>query len=353
MSGHWLDSSPPWPEPMSHPPPYGYESLHQAGLPGWWRPVMGVLLLGVTTYAFAPFVAQLCLAVWFALRGEPVVVGMNDVLDMSEPSPAGLAIVNLILASGIVGAWFVSSMVHGLKPRWLASIQPRLRWRFLGLCLGLAVLALFAAIVASGVVSALSPSPDLVDTSGGLNPFTTQTRNFILVILLLTPFQAAGEEYFFRGYLTQAFGGLFGRVAAVVVPAVLFALAHGLGQSPPVFVDRLAFGLIAGILVLRTGGLEAAIAMHVVNNWVAFGLGLAFSDMASTLNPGEGRWVNLVTTLVQSGVYLGLALFLAGRLGLSSRAEASQLAAPSRRVYRFPSARPPHNERQSPDEMAP
>ena len=60
-------------------------------------------------------------------------------------------------------------------------------------------------------------------------------RDFLLVIVLLTPLQAAGEEYAFRGYLTQAFGGLFrqaGSAAAVVVPALLFALAHG-AQSPP------------------------------------------------------------------------------------------------------------------------
>jgi uncharacterized protein len=333
--------------------PLTYDSLHGAGLSGWWRPIAGVVLLAITTYVVAPFFAQACLAVWFGLRGEPIVAGMNDVLDLSDPTPAGLAIVNLVLASGILGAWFVTWAVHGLKPRWLASIQPRLRWRYLGMCMGLALLALFAALLAAGVVSSISPSPNVIDTSAGVNDFTTTTRNFLLVILLLTPLQAAGEEYFFRGYLTQACGGLFGPVAAVLIPAVLFALAHGLGQSPPVFVDRLAFGVIAGILVVRTGGLEAAIAMHVVNNWVAFGLALAFGDMATTLTPGEGRWVDLVTTLVQSSVYLGLALLLARQLGLRDRVGAGELAASPRRVYRFPSAQPPLNERQPPDEMAP
>ena len=31
---------------------------------------------------------------------------------------------------------------------------------------------------------------------------------------------------------------------------------------------------------MLTGGLEAGIAMHVLNNWLAFGLALAFGDMA-------------------------------------------------------------------------
>ena len=31
--------------------------------------------------------------------------------------------------------------------------------------------------------------------------FTRETRDFLLVVLFLTPLQAAGEEYAFRGYL--------------------------------------------------------------------------------------------------------------------------------------------------------
>ena len=113
------------------------------------------------------------------------------------------------------------------------------------------------------------------------------------MIVLLTPFQAAGEEYLFRGYLTQAFGGLFHRVVVSPssCPPFLFGLAHGLGQSIPVFFDRFAFGLVAGVLVVLTGGLEAGIAMHVLNNWLAFGLALAFGDMADHAEPHRRQLV--------------------------------------------------------------
>ena len=121
------------------------------------------------------------------------------------------------------------------------------------------------------------------------------------MVALLTPLQAAGEEYAFRGYLMQAFGGLFrSRWVAVVASAFLFGLAHGLGQSAPIFFDRFAFGLVAGALVVLTGGLEAGIAMHVLNNWLAFGLALAFSDMGSALNPTGGSWWTIPVTLTQS-----------------------------------------------------
>jgi len=169
--------------------------------------------------------------------------------------------------------------------------------------------------------------------TGEVNDFTSTTRDFLLVVLFLTPLQAAGEEYAFRGYLTQAFGGIFRHpVPAVVAPAILFALAHGIGQSIPIFFDRLAFGLVAGTLVILTGGLEAGIAMHVLNNWLAFGLALAFGDMGSSLNPTGGSWWAIPVTLTQSLVYLALALFVARTMGLATRGDPIVLVAPQRRV---------------------
>ena len=90
------------------------------------------------------------------------------------------------------------------------------------------------------------------------------------MIILTSPIQAAAEEIFFRGYLMQALGSLVARPwFGVVVSSVVFALLHGT-QNLPLFVDRLAFGLLAALLVWRTGGLEAGIAAHVINNVFAF-----------------------------------------------------------------------------------
>jgi uncharacterized protein len=113
---------------------------------------------------------------------------------------------------------------------------------------------------------------------------------------------------------------------------VLFALAHGIGQSPPVFFDRLAFGLVAGVLVIATGGLEAAIAMHVLNNFVAFGFAIAFDEMDTALNPGEASWWMLPSTLTQSFVYLGLAVVVARAMRLRTTADPTVLVASRARV---------------------
>lgn len=306
-----------------------YHLVHRLGRPGVWRPLVGIVALGVGAFILVPLVLQLPLMGWYAAQGDADWFDRfrSDMDVAKHVTPIGLGFLNVVLAAAIPLSFLVMWSLHGLRPGWLASVAPRLRWRFFLACLGLALVALVATLVVGSLLPVGSAN-DGAEMSGSLNAFTSTTRDFLLVVVLLTPFQAAGEEYLFRGYLTQAFGGVFGsRVVAVVVPAVLFALAHG-AQSLPVFVDRLAFGLVAGALVIITGGLEAGIAMHVLNNFVAFGLALAFGDMTAALNPSGGSWWSLPTTLVQSLLYLWLATMMARRMGLRTTAESPVLAAP-------------------------
>lgn len=335
---------PPWypvPAPVPVPvatEPLEYHLVHRGGLRGWWRPVLGSLVLLVTMFVVAQLVWTIPFAFWFAVTGRSVTEGITGMVDFTDPTPLGLAFLNLVLASAIPIAWLVNRVFHGLKPRWLSSVFPRLRWGYLAVCLGLSVVALLVMVG----VSVLLPSQGESTATGDLNDFTSRTRDFLLVILLLTPLQAAGEEYAFRGYLTQAFGGLFGsKVVAVLGPALLFALAHGIGQDVPVFFDRFAFGVVAGILVIVTGGLEAGIAMHVLNNFLAFGFALAFGSMGETLTVSEGSWWMVPTTLTQSVVYLGLAWWVARKMGMATTTDPGVLAASRGLVYRVPSAQPP------------
>jgi len=306
-----------------------YHLIQRAGAPGWWRPVVGTVGLVVIMLGLVPLLVQIPFAVGYAAAGRSVSASMQRLVDLENPTPLGLAYLNLVLAAAIPVTWLLMRLVHRLRPRWLASVFPRIRWGWFATCLGLAVVSLFATLVVSAALPSSASDPQVSST---VNDFTSTTRDFLLVVVLLTPLQAAGEEYAFRGYLTQAFGGLFrSRWAAVLGPAVLFALAHG-AQSAPVFFDRFAFGIVAGVLVVVTGGLEAGIAMHVLNNWLAFGLALAFGDMGSTLSPSGGSWWSIPVTLTQSLVYLGLAVLVCRRMGLATTTTARVLEAPPSRV---------------------
>jgi hypothetical protein len=139
----------------------------------------------------------------------------------------------------------------------------------------------------------------------------------LLVVLLTTPLQAAGEEYLFRGWLSQAIGSLFpravvGAVVAALLSATVFAFAHG-QQDPWLFADRFAFGLVASWLVWRTGGLEAAIAVHAVNNVVAFVVTILSGQLLDALTVTEADPLTLVIDVVSLVVVALILDRLAGR----------------------------------------
>jgi membrane protease YdiL (CAAX protease family) len=315
--------------------PVEYHLIHRAGAwgpNGWWRPVVGILAVALS-FLFVPALLAVAFLIGLVATGEDLDRATERITDTDNVTPLVLAFLNVSLAGLIPVCILLTLVLHRLRPGWLSSVRPRLRWRWMTLCFGLS----FLALVVTVVVAALLPSAgDATEMSGELNDWTTTTRDFVLVIVLLTPLQAAGEEYAFRGYLTQAFGGLFARLgpqtsraAAVLLPAVLFALAHG-AQDAPIFIDRLAFGLVAGVLVITTGGLEAGIAMHVLNNFLAYGFALAYSDMTTALNPTGGSWWQLPVTLTQSLAYLGLATWVSRRLGIATTT--SELEGPRPRV---------------------
>ncbi|WP_051217791.1 CPBP family intramembrane glutamic endopeptidase [Nocardioides insulae] len=301
-----------------------YHQLHRAERWSWWRPLVGAVSVLGLLFVVLPVVLMVPFLVLLALAGAGAE-DVNGFLTFDPVTPLSLAYLLLTLAGGIHLTIAATAVLHRLTPGWLVSVVGRIRWSWLVVCLALSMVALGARIVV-GLLVPVAPDEAAVEQS--LNPVDLTMLAFAVVILLATPLQAAGEEFVFRGYLTQAVGGCFrpgwaGRLAAVLVPAFVFALAHG-AQDPPIFVDRFAFGIVAGVLVIATGGLEAAIAMHVLNNFLAFGLAVLFGDLSSALEPTSGTWWSLPLTLAQSLVYLGLALLVGRAMGLSTRTPAAR-----------------------------
>ena len=240
-------------------------------------------------------------------------------------TPSLLAYLNLSLAAAIPVALLLTRVLHGMRPGWVSSVAGRLRWRWMAVTFGLAFVALLATVVVGSFVPAAG---DPADSSGGLNNWTDTHPRLRHRHRAAHPAAGRGggvrlprlPHPGLRRAVPQA-----AVARASLLPAVLFALAHG-AQDAPVFVDRLAFGLVAGILVIATGGLEAGIAMHVLNNFLAYGFALAFSDMTTALNPTGGSWWTLPTTLTQSLVYLALAIWAARRMGVARTVDAAKTA---------------------------
>lgn len=189
--------------------------------------------------------------------------------------------------------------LHRRNPGWLWSVSPGIRWRYLLACLLLAVPLFSIGLVVSGLT--------------GLNP-QPGWGWWLLAIVLTGPLQAVAEEVVFRGYLMQALGmAVRSETFAVVISALLFAIFHGT-QNLWLFGSRLAFGLLAGYLVVRTGGLEAPIAAHIVNNLLAFGAAVLMSSVAEVRAVQQIGWLETTRDLLVYGAFTAAALWIAVRM---------------------------------------
>jgi ascorbate-specific PTS system EIIC-type component UlaA len=74
-----------------------------------------------------------------------------------------------------------------------------------------------------------------------------------------------------------------------------------------------AFGAVMGWLAVRTGGLEAAIALHVINNMLAFGISAAAGSLEEALRQGAVPWQSLAGTVVQLATFTAAVIVLARR----------------------------------------
>jgi membrane protease YdiL (CAAX protease family) len=279
----------------------------------WWRPLLGLLLITVVWFVAAAVVMGAALL---------TAIGPNvDLMDLADPSV--LLVTNLVLIVAVPCIWLAWAAAHGMKIGWSSSVLGRLRWR-LFLPFTLMALATLGVGIVLSVVLGFSLGDEVV--TGPVHDFGWM----LAVVLLTTPLQSAAEEFIFRGYLSQAIAAWVrhpraGAVVAGVLSALIFAAAHG-AQDPLTFLDRFAFGLAASTLVWLTGGLEAGIVLHAVNNVLVFLLAGALGDGVATEQlPGGAGLLFLLISLASNGAYVALVARYRGRLRLETRTAAAQL----------------------------
>lgn len=274
----------------------------------WWRLLL-TGLLGIAFYViillvvFVPvMIATLLVPEWGAEM--QVLLTTTQYFDLERPWLFLALVVPLIL---MIPALFAASrIVEGRGAGLLSSVTGRLRWGWLGrsLVLALGVFIVYFAVVLG--ISALlgdAVAPDF--SHPGL-------WVMLALVLLLIPLQAAAEEYVFRGYLMQLIGGWLRHPAfAILLPVPLFVLGHGYDIWGAASVGM--FAIVAGWLTWRTGGLEAAISLHIVNNVLIFVLG---SVSVVDANANTGAPVDLLASTAAMVVYALLADRWARRSGV-------------------------------------
>ena len=316
----------PEPAPVSALPtePRPYHQMLRGPRFRWWKPIV-TLLLAVALGIPLMMLSLLPLLV-VGLASGAADLGLLG-LDVNDLSPTAFVVVNLSLIVLIPVSGLSIWIVHQIRPRYLSSVAGGIRWRWLARC-ALIVLPLWLVYLALGLLVAPPESSR-----------PEQWLPLLIIVLTMTPFQAAGEEYLFRGWLMQNIGAYFARpivglVVSVAASTVAFSAAHG-SPDPWILGSIGCLAVAAGVAAYRTGGLEAAIAMHAVNNVLAFGAVLMFGGWEEAFVGADTQGtpaVLLLAVLVHGGA-LALILWQAKRHGIQSHyqpALAPALPSPTR-----------------------
>ncbi|MEU4639865.1 type II CAAX endopeptidase family protein [Micromonospora sp. NPDC023814] len=297
----------------STPPGAPYHRLARTGRQRWWRSLVGVLallggalLVGCALFGVAAVVAE--------VTGTPTDA---DGLPVFGPV-VDTALLVLSVAVALPLTMAVARWVERRPAGGLSSVLGRVRWRWLGSCLLTAAPAITVMLVGTHLL--LRATGDEMVLLGPLDAWVGWPAFVagLLMVVALVPFQAAAEEYLFRGWLLQAFGTwLRSPWPGMVVQAVLFAAAHGWGTVWG-FADLVVMGLLCGWLTVRTGGLEAAVALHVVNNVSAFGLAAAFGGLAVDETMADAPWQLVLVDVLVLLAYTWLVARAADRRALAT-----------------------------------
>jgi CAAX protease family protein len=268
-------------------PPLPYHRLLRA-LPGyrWWKPLVALLITGMLWVIFTSIVIVIGVVIAVAAGRIDLtntagatsgLVKLFGVVDAGDPLSVSIGLIGV---ATLLPATLLGYLIVGLRPLTvLRSVQFRFRWRWLGFSL---IPALTVTVVST--LLQFFALPLFIGGDSVVAP-TIPLGTFLvcaLIVLVVTPLQAAAEEFAFRGLIGQMFGGWVRSAPLVIaLSAIPFAAAHtqylsDAGSVTWATADVTLFALVAGFVTWRTGGIESSIALHAVNNTVAF-LALASS----------------------------------------------------------------------------
>lgn len=296
----------------------------------WWKGLLGIAGLLTGMVVLGGLLGAVGLAVDLS-RGVITPAQLTTARVSDFPMGPGLFIANnLALAALVPLSGLLNHVLFGQRPGWLWSVEGRFRWRWSGRMLLLVGLPWFALTVLALV---LGPSPG--------RPVLSAPVLVVLVLMLVTtPLQSMGEEWAFRGFLARCVAAMvpdrrLGVGLAAVISSAVFMLAH---SAADVWLNILYFGLgvVLFMLTWRTGGLEAAVVLHVVNNVTGLVPLVLTNSLASVTDRGAGA--GDPTVLIQLVIALGLVL-LVDRV--ARRSGATRRAAPGLAELAAPGAVPP------------
>jgi membrane protease YdiL (CAAX protease family) len=242
--------------PLTPPPPERPELpeglARRPAWPAWFAPV-GFLVGIIGTLIVAGIVAA--------------ILGIDPDDDSVEFTVVATLAQGLLFAAAAI---FFAGLVERPRP-WHFGLRPTsLKTAAIWVVGAMAAFYLITGIY--GAITQPDADQDVVEQLGG----DQGTAGLIIAGVMVIVIAPVIEEFFFRGFFYGALRNRFAMVPAALITGVLFGAVHfnsDEGAEALLLLPPLGLlGFLFCVVYEKTGSLLPAIAMHAVNNAVAFGV---------------------------------------------------------------------------------
>ena len=222
-------------------------------------------LLGSFVVIIFSFIGQAPLTYYIVEAGP--MTSNADPMSLLRDLDKNLQLFLLLIpfVAGFLGLWLVVVKLHEITLRIIATSRSSIDWS-----------RIFYAFFLWGIFSLVLIIGDYFFSPESYEwNFNAKAFGILFVIaVLLIPIQTSLEEFIFRGYLMQGFGGMFkNRWAPLLVTSLIFGSLHMFNPEVEklgygIMVYYIGTGLFLGILSLMDEGIELAIGFHAANNLI-------------------------------------------------------------------------------------
>jgi len=222
-----------------------------------WSIVLGILLYLVGQFSVSLFLPPLLI--------RAGVISSSEVLSTASGTITAATFWLLIVAD-IVSVALIVALVLSFYKEKLSSLG--LTTKKLPKAILYGVVGFFVAFILADIAAYPIEQHFGVDpTQQALSQSATVSGLLPLVLLSGVIIAPIAEEIVFRGYLYKAFRDRFKPWYAIVMSAALFSAIH---LEPLAAVPLFVIGVVLAYVYEKTDNLMAPIALHMLNNAVAF-----------------------------------------------------------------------------------
>jgi membrane protease YdiL (CAAX protease family) len=249
------------------PPPPKQPELPEGAEPRWpaWYAGVGFLVALIATLIVVGIVAA--------------ATGASS----DDESPTFTVIATFLQGMIFVGtAVLFASFVRRPRPRHFGlrptRLWPAVGWATLGIVSFYVLAAVYTAIVQPDAEQTVAQ-----DLGADQGTFGLIAAGFMVVCVA-----PVAEEFFFRGFFYRALRSRYSVIVAALIDGLLFGVIHFdfSGADALLILPPLAaLGFVFCLVLERTGSLYPVIALHALNNAIAFGVTVEDATVSLVLGP--------------------------------------------------------------------